>query len=70
MGACCNEHNCKRKMRYRIRVGPFSGRWMLISRYTLRPNNLLVAIDKHDIHDELVAALISEGWTPPPERET
>ena len=67
MSGCCNEYRCKRKLPYRIRLAPFSQRWMLITRYTDKDNNLMVASEKHDIHDELVTALLDAGWTPPTE---
>lgn len=66
---CCSEYGCLRKKPYRIRLGPFSQRWMLITDYTTREPNLLVASRKHDIHDELVAALLDAGWRPPEPNE-
>jgi hypothetical protein len=68
--ACCNEHGCTRKQPFKIRRAPFSKRIVLITDYRTRPNNLLVANRKHDITDELVAFLESEGWTPPPPEAT
>ena len=65
---CCDEYGCRRKQPFRIRKGPFSGRFMLISRWKHNEPNVLYAIEKHDIHDELVDALLHYGWTPPPER--
>jgi hypothetical protein len=72
MSACCREYGCKRKMPYFIGLGPFSRRWKLLTRYTTKPSLndpdkvLIEALEKHDIHDQLVAALLREGWTPPP----
>lgn len=62
---CCSEYGCKRKHPYKIRLTPFSRRWMLITRYTVDDSGLMVAHEKHDINDELVAAMLDAGWTPP-----
>lgn len=62
---CCNENGCRRKLPIVIRRGGFTGRWFAVTRYTLH-DGLLDASEKHDITDDLVAALLNEGWTPPP----
>ena len=66
MSGCCGEYGCKRRDPYKIRFAGFTQRWMLVTRYSLKADNLMVAYEKHDINDELVAALLDAGWTPPP----
>lgn len=73
MSGCCGEYKCRRSKPYKIRISPFSGRWTLITDYAIgyspSPDRLptLVAHAKHDIHDELTAALLDAGWIPPKE---
>jgi hypothetical protein len=62
---CCDEYRCRRRQPYRIRLAPFSKRWVLITRYTDKGNGIIRASETHDVHDDLVAALLHEGWTPP-----
>lgn len=65
---CCTEHGCRRSKPFLIRLGPFSGRWLLITDYktTGDRDQFIEAKAKHDITDDLIAALTDAGWTPPP----
>lgn len=67
MSGCCNEHGCRRSQPFKLRRGGFSGRWFLVSRYRQRAPEMIESMEKHDIHDELMNALLEAGWTPPKE---
>jgi hypothetical protein len=65
VGGCCTEGRCRRRQPYRIRRGALSGRWYLITRWRVRGSGLssgpvVEALERHDITDELIAALL--GW--------
>lgn len=62
MSKCCDEPGCRRSQGFKIRRGPFSDRYYLITRWKLQGPNGLYAIQKHDIDDELRALLSAEGW--------
>ncbi len=63
---CCKEYACRRTLPIKIRRGYLSDRWYAITKYTVK-ENWLTASQKHDITDDLVAALLDAGWTPPEE---
>jgi hypothetical protein len=71
--SCCREYRCRRAKPILIRQGWLSGRWFAITDYkSVEPMGrapdappLIEALQKHDVHDEMVAALIDAGWTPP-----
>lgn len=64
---CCHEYRYRRSKPILIRRGGLSGRWYAITDYVRIERdgrNLVDARQKHDVTDELVAALMAEGWTP------
>lgn len=67
--SCCREYGCRRTTPILVRKGGLSGRWYAITRFHLK-GALIVADQKHDVTDDLIAALIEEGWTPPAEVTT
>ena len=65
---CCKGH-CRRKHPILIRRGWISGRWYAVTRYKDLGSGDVEAQEKHDITEDLVPYLISQGWTPPPSEE-
>jgi hypothetical protein len=65
MSDCCNEYKCKRKKPILVRRGALSGHWVVITDYTQLDNGIISSNTKHDVTDDLVPYLISQGWTPP-----
>jgi hypothetical protein len=63
---CCNEYRCRRTKPLLIFRGSLTGRWYVATDYKSRPGGGLEALQKHDVTDEMTAALIAAGWTPPP----
>jgi len=70
---CCLEYRCRRKKPILIRLGPLSGRWYAITdwketvpKWSTTGRPMIECMQKHDVTDELTAALIDAGWTPPP----
>lgn len=69
MSKCCDEYLCKRQKPFMFFLGGFTGRWYMATDYTERAVNgqggHYTATRKHDVHDQLVGALLAAGWTPP-----
>jgi hypothetical protein len=66
--ACCTEPGCTRKQLIKIRYDVLTDRWVAITHWSHEEGNRVYAHSKHDVTDDLVAALIAEGWTPPTKR--
>ncbi|MDQ2727542.1 MAG: hypothetical protein M3Y91_06700 [Actinomycetota bacterium] len=68
----CTEYRCRRQTPILIRQGGLTGRWYAITdwkhrtpRWSTTCEQLIEAMQKHDITDELTNALLDAGWTPP-----
>lgn len=66
---CCHEHGCQRSKPFLIRQGGLTGRWFLLADYKTSGDKgqFIEAKRKHDITDDLLAALTAAGWSPPTE---
>ena len=66
MSECCNEYNCKRKKPVLVRRSVFSGRWTVVTDYTVLDGGLVSAKVRHDINDDFEEYLKSQGYVREP----
>lgn len=62
---CCREYKCKRAKPILVRRTGLTGRWVVITDYSDRGDGIIIANTKHDVNDDLMGYLGSQGWIEP-----